>query len=295
VTLAVAFIGLGTMGSRMAANLVRAGFEVTVHNRTREKEEPLEELGASRAGSPAEAADGAEVIVTIVSDTSDVEQVLFGEQGVIEGVAPGAVVVDMSTIDPKATRGFAARLYDRQVGYVDAPVSGGSEGARDATLSIMVGGEETHVARVRPVLEALGDQITHIGGAGSGQATKAVNQVIVAGTFLAVAEGMLLGIRSGLDMEKVLEAVGAGAAGSWALRARAPRMLERKYPLGFKVALHRKDLAIALASARRTGATLPAASLVAELEDRLIEKGLADADVSAIIEAIWDGDGSDPL
>lgn len=286
MSVTVAFIGLGTMGSPMASNLVRAGFEVTVHNRTREREVPLQELGASRADSPAEAAAGAEVIVTIVSDTPDVEEVLFGERGVIEGAEDGAVLVDMSTIDPEATRTFAARMLKRGVGYVDAPVSGGSEGARDGTLSIMVGGEDAEVARVRPVLEALGSRITHIGEAGSGQATKAVNQVIVAGTFLAVAEGMLLGIRSGLDMDKVLEAVGAGAAGSWALKARAPRMLERDYPLGFKVALHRKDLAIALASARRQGVSLPAASLVADLEDRLIETGFADADVSAIIEAI---------
>lgn len=286
VRIEVGFIGLGTMGSRMAANLIRKDFSVTVHNRTREKEEPLASLGAFRAATPSEAAAGADVIVVIVSDTPDVEEVLFGDNGVAMGARAGSVVVDMSTIDPESTRGFSARLKERGVGMVDAPVSGGSEGAESGTLSIMAGGDPQDFEMARPVLEAMGSNITLIGSSGSGQMTKAINQVIVAGTFLSVAEGMALGKRAGLDMSKVLEAVGAGAAGSWALSNRGPRMLEGSFPLGFKVSLHRKDLRIALRQARILGIDLPATALVAELEDLLIETGFSDQDISAIIAAL---------
>lgn len=282
----IGFVGLGTMGAPMARNLLRAGHDLTVHNRTRAREEPLAGLGARRSATPAEAALGAGAVVVIVSDTPDVEAVLFAPGGVAEGAGPGTVVVDMSTIDPEATAGFAARLAEGGVGLVDAPVSGGSEGAEAGTLSIMVGGDEADVARVRPLLEALGTTITHAGPSGSGQMTKAINQVVVAGTYLAVAEGMALGMEAGLDMERVLAALGAGAARSWVLENRAHRMLAREFPLGFKVSLHRKDLAIALRAAGRVGLDLPGAGLVAEMEERLIAAGFGDEDVAAIVRAV---------
>lgn len=285
----VGFVGLGTMGAPMARNLLDAGFEVTVHNRTRSKEESLAEAGAERAGTPGEAASGAEVVVTIVSDTPDVEAVLFSDDGVASGAEPGTVVVDMSTISPDATRDFAERLSARDVGLVDAPVSGGSEGAEQGTLTIMVGGSPGDVDRVRGVLDAVGSKVTHVGPSGAGQATKAVNQVIVGGIYQAVAEGLALGQASGLDMGKVLEAIGAGACRSWVLEHRASNMLEGRYPLGFRLALHLKDLGIALDAAKRAGLTLPLAEMLADTERRLADAGHGDEDVSAIRRALGEG------
>lgn len=282
----IGFIGLGTMGAPMARNLLDADFEVTVHNRTRSKEEPVAEAGAKRADTPAEAASGADVVVTIVSDTPDVEAVLFGDDGVASGAGAGTVVVDMSTISPDATRDFAERLAADGLRLVDAPVSGGSEGAAHGSLTIMVGGAREDVDRVRPVLEAVGSRITHVGASGAGQATKAVNQVVVGGIYQAVAEGMALGQASGLDMDKVLEAIGAGACRSWVLEHRASNMLEGRYPLGFRLALHLKDLGIALDAAERSGLTLPLAEMLAATERRLADAGHGDEDVSAIARAL---------
>lgn len=282
----IGFVGLGTMGAPMARNLLDADFEVTVHNRTRSKEEPLVEAGAKRADTPAEAASGADVVVIIVSDTPDVEAVLFGDDGVASGAGAGTVVVDMSTISPDATRDFADRLAADGVRLVDAPVSGGSEGAAHGSLTIMVGGAREDVDRVRPVLEAVGSRVTHVGASGAGQATKAVNQVVVGGIYQAVAEGMALGQASGLDMDKVLEAIGAGACRSWVLEHRASNMLEGRYPLGFRLALHLKDLGIALDAAERTGLTLPLAEMLAATERRLADAGHGDEDVSAIARAL---------
>jgi 3-hydroxyisobutyrate dehydrogenase len=277
----VGFIGLGTMGAPMARNLLRAGFDVTVHNRTREREEPLVQAGAHRAATPADAASDADVVVVIVSDTPDVEEVLFSEAGVASGARAGTVVVDMSTISPESTKTFGAKLAERQIGLVDAPVSGGSEGAEKGTLTIMCGGEAAGVERVRPVLEAMGSKITHIGPLGSGQLTKAVNQVIIAGTFLAVAEGMVLAMKSGLDTDKVLEALSAGMARSAVLEMRANNMISDTYPLGFKLALHLKDLGIALDAAEKAGAKLGLAEMVREIEERLVGEHGED-DLSAL-------------
>lgn len=278
----IGWIGLGAMGAPMAANLVRAGYEVVVHNRTPDRQEPLRQMGAAVAASPAEAATGAGVVVTMVSDTPDVEQVLFGPHGAVDAMSEGSVVVDMSTIDPEATRTFASKARERGSGYVDAPVSGGTEGAEAGTLSIMCGGEEPDVAKVMPVLETLGGRITHIGASGSGQMAKAINQVIIAGTFMAVGEGIALGTAAGLDMDKVIEALSGGAAASWVLANRSRRMIAQQYPLGFKVSLHRKDLRIALAAAETAGLDLRVAKLVADTEDRLIATGLGDEDMSAV-------------
>lgn len=282
----VGFVGLGEMGRRMAARLVDAGHVVTVHNRTREREEPLASLGAARAASPADAATGAEVAVTIVSDTPDVEEVLFGPSGVAEGADPDAVVVDMSTISPTATRTFAERLAERNIGFLDAPVSGGTEGAERGPLTIFVGGAKEDLDRARPVLEVLGSTITHLGPAGSGQMAKAVNQVLVAGTFLAVAEGLVLGLEAGLDGARLIEALAGGAASSWALTNRGPRIVEGRHPLGFRVRLHLKDIRIALQEAGRLGIPLPGARLVGELEAALIAAGYGDEDVSALARVL---------
>jgi 3-hydroxyisobutyrate dehydrogenase len=278
----VGFIGLGTMGAPMARNLLSAEHDVTVHNRTREREEPLAELGASRASTPAEAAADADVVVTMVSDTPDVEAVLFGADGVASGAREGTVVVDMSTISADATRAFGERLATNGIRLVDAPVSGGSEGAEKGTLTIMCGGDASDVDRVRPVLDAMGAKITHVGPLGSGQLTKAVNQVIIAGYFQALAEGMVLAMATGLDTGKVIEAISAGMCRSAVLDMRAANMIDDTYPLGFKLSLHLKDLGIALESAHRAGAELPLARMVRDVEQRLVaERGDEDMSVLA--------------
>ena len=278
----VGFIGLGTMGAPMAHNLLKAGFTVVVHNRTRSKEEPLAELGAQRSPTPRDAARAADVVVTMVSDTPDVEHVIFGESGVAEGAREGTIVVDMSTISPEATRRFGERLAERGIGYVDAPVSGGSEGAETGTLTIMAGGAADDVERVRPVLHALGSKATHIGPLGSGQLAKAVNQIIIGGYFLALAEGLTFGVKAGLDMDKVLEAISAGMCRSAVLDMRASNMLRDDYPLGFKLSLHLKDLGIALETAAANGVELPLVRLVADLEEEIAgQRGEEDMSVIA--------------
>jgi 3-hydroxyisobutyrate dehydrogenase len=282
----IGFLGLGTMGAAMAANLARAGFEVSAWNRTAGRAPDLDALGVRRAPTPAEAAATSDAVVVCVSDTPDVESILFGADGVAAGARAGTLVIDCSTIAPAATRGFAERLATTGVRLVDAPVSGGSEGAQKATLTIFVGGHPEDAERARPILEALGKTITHVGPIGAGQAVKAVNQVILAGTYLGVAEGIVLAIKAGLDVEQVVGALGGGAAQSWVLANRSGRMLANDYPLGFKVALHRKDLGIALDLAREVGATLPVSALCADLETELIERGHADDDMSAVARAI---------
>ena len=283
---AVAFLGLGTMGAAMAANLARAGFAVTAWNRTPGRAPDLADLGVTTADSPAKAVADASVVVICVSDTSDVEAVLFGPSGVVEGARPGTLVVDCSTIAPSGSWDFAARLRERDLSMVDAPVSGGSEGARNATLTIFVGGDAADVERARPVLTAMGRTITHVGPIGAGQAVKAVNQVILAGTYLGVAEGIVLAIKAGLDVEQVVAALGGGAAQSWVLANRSGRMLDNEYPLGFKVALHRKDLGIALDLAAQVGAVLPVSALAAQLETGLIAQGHAEDDMSALARSV---------
>ncbi len=282
----IGFLGLGTMGAAMAANLARAGFAVTAWNRTSGRAPELDDLGIERGSSPAEVARSADIVVICVSDTPDVEAVLFGDGGLAEGARPGTLVIDCSTIAPSDTRDFAGRLERQDVALVDAPVSGGSEGAQKGTLTIFCGGEAAAVERARPVLAAIGKTITHVGPSGAGQAVKAVNQVILAGTYLGVAEGIVLAIKAGLDVEQVVEALGGGAAQSWVLANRSARMRANDYPLGFKVALHRKDLAIALGMAREMGADLPVTELAADLETELIAGGHAAEDMSALARII---------
>lgn len=277
----------------MAMNLLKAGYGVTVHNRTRDREMPLAEAGASRADSPQAAAATADVVITCVSDTADVEAVLLGDRGVAAGAKPGTIVIDMSTISPIATQQMAATLAEKQIALIDAPVSGGSEGAQQGTLSIMVGGDAAVVEKVRPVLAVMGKTITHVGAIGAGQTTKAINQIIVAGTYWAIAEGMTLGLKANLDMEKVVQAVSGGAAGSWGLDHRSGNMIANEYPLGFRVRLHRKDLNIALAAARELGVTLPMTAFVEQVETGLIGRGFGDEDVSAIARSLRQQSGLD--
>ena len=289
----ITFIGMGTMGVPMTINLLKAGHDVTVHNRTREKEESVAALGAKRASSPQEAAVDAEVIITCVSDSPDVEQVILGEAGIIHSAQPGTIVIDMSTISPTVTRQIWEKLAEKGIKMLDAPVSGGSEGAQQGTLSIMVGGDAVDVEKVMPVLQAMGKTITHVGEIGAGQITKAINQVIVAGTYWAVAEGISLGIKAGMDMEKVVQAVGGGAAGSWGLTNRSGNMIDNAYPLGFRVRLHHKDLKIALEAARELGVTLPMTAYVEQIETGLIARGYGDEDVSAIARSVREQSGID--
>ena len=289
----VAFIGMGTMGAPMALNILNAGHEVTVHNRTREKEKPLERQGARRAATPAQASDDAEIVITRVSDTPDVEELILGDTGVIHGARPGTVVVDMSTISPAATRQLARTLSEKGIRMVDAPVSGGSEGAQKGTLTIMVGGAEEDVQRIGQVLESMGKTITHVGPVGSGQIVKAINQVIIAATYMGVAEGMALGMKAGLDMDKAVSALSGGAAASWVLDNRSGNMIRNRYPLGFRVRLHQKDLRIALESARELGVTLPVSALVDQMETGLIARGYGEEDISAVARSIRQLSGLD--
>jgi 3-hydroxyisobutyrate dehydrogenase len=282
----IGFVGLGTMGASMAANLARAGAPLGVWNRTPGRAAALIKLGAREAASPAQLAADSDVVVVCVSDTPDVQAVLFGPAGVVEGAAAGSLVIDCSTISPDATRECGRALVEHGIGLVDAPVSGGSEGARLGTLTIFVGGSDADVARARPVLEAVGKTITHLGPLGNGQAAKAVNQVVISGAYLGLAEGMVLGMRAGLDPHRLVEALTGGSAQSWVLANRSGRMIDDDYPLGFRLALHRKDLGIALEMAAATGVMLPAAMLAAALEDRLLAEGHGDEDMSVLARAI---------
>jgi 3-hydroxyisobutyrate dehydrogenase-like beta-hydroxyacid dehydrogenase len=276
----VGVVGLGTMGAPMAGHLIKAGHDVTVWNRTRQREEPLAALGAARASFPADAADGAEVVLICVSDDPDVRAVVLGPDGVATTLAAGAVLVDCSTASPSLARELAERLAENGRLFVDAPVSGGSEGAERGTLTVFVGGSDAAVVLAMPVLRTFGARITHLGPAGSGQAAKAVNQVVLAGVYAGVAEGVVLAEGFGLPQDALLEALSAGAADSWVLRNRAGNMVDGSYPLGFRTSLHLKDVRIALSEAEALGLTLEVAQLVAGIEEQLVAAGFADEDVS---------------
>jgi 3-hydroxyisobutyrate dehydrogenase-like beta-hydroxyacid dehydrogenase len=277
----VGVVGLGTMGAPMARHLINAGMSVTVHNRTRSREEPLVALGAHAADSPGEAAVGADAVLTCVSDGPDLQEVVLGG-GIADALAPGAVLVDCSTVAPSVARKLAGELERRRVLFVDAPVSGGSEGAERGTLTVFCGGSDQAVARARPVIEAFSRSITHLGPAGSGQAGKAVNQMVIAGTYAALGEALAYAEKAGLPLEPLVEALSGGAADSWVLRNRAGNMIRSTYPLGFKTVLHLKDLRIAIAEAEAEGLDPAVSRLVAEWEARLVERGLGDEDVSNV-------------
>lgn len=279
-------IGLGTMGAPVAGHLVRAGYDVRVYNRTQSKMEPLVAIGATATRSPAECATGVDVLITNVSDSPDVEAVLLGNHGAVSSLKMGATVIDLSTISPAVTQRIAATLAERGVTLLDAPVSGGSEGAINGTLSVMVGGDPEAFERLRAIFKVFAKTITYIGPSGSGQIAKAVNQILISGTYAAVAEGITFALASGADVEQVLAAVQGGAAASWVLSNRAENMVANEYPLGFKTSLHRKDLGIALEAAEAAGVSLPVTAYVAQLETSLLTRGFGDEDMSNIARIV---------
>ena len=280
--LRVGVIGLGALGLPMAANLRRAGLPLRVHTRSRRPEHDPSLQGSIACATPAEAAEGVDILLVCVSDNAAVEAVLFGGNGASGQLAAGSVVVDCSTIAPATAIALAQRLARQGVDYVDAPVTGGTEGAKAGSLTVLVGGEPAALERARPVLEIIGGSIHHFGPVGRGQQVKAVNQVLVAGSYAAVAEAMALGQRLELPMEAVVNALKHGAAGSWALSHRAHSMLMAEYPLGFRMALHYKDLGIALNAADDVNLALPMTQLVANLENDLMKRGYGDDDVSTL-------------
>ncbi len=282
----IGFIGLGIMGQGMVRNLLSAGFEVTVWNRTAEKMNAMVEAGAKTADSPRDLAAQTEIIMTCVSDTPDVQAVITGPDGVIEGAKSGSLVVDMSTISPKVTRELAAVLESRGVHMLDAPISGGSEGAAKGTLSIMVGGEAEQVERARPAFDAMGKTTTHVGPIGAGQSVKIVNQILVVVTCLGVSEALVFAEAGGLDLQKTLAAVEGGAAGSWMLSNRGSQAIVRDWKPGFTIDLQQKDLRLALEAAEELGIPLLGTGLVHNLYKTLQRAGLGGDGNHALIKAL---------
>ena len=282
----IGFIGLGIMGSGMARNLLKAGFDVHVWNRTVSRMAPLVSAGARGASDAAGVAAESDIIVICVSETQDVEEVLFGERGVIKGAGPGALVIDTSTISPQATISMEARLRAAGVRMLDAPISGGSEGAANGTLSIMVGGDAADVDRAMDVLSAMGSRITHVGCTGAGQMAKLVNQILVVGTMQAVSEALLFAHKGGLDLAKTLEAVEHGAAGSWMLSNRGTQAIVRDFRPGFTIDLQQKDLRLVLEAADAMGVPLPVTSQVFQWYRTLQDRGLGGEGNHALIMAL---------
>jgi len=282
----VGFIGLGIMGRPMAINLLKAGYPLTVWNRTRSKMEELIALGAYGANSPKEVAERSDVVITMVTDSPDVEEVILGPDGVIHGARPGLIVIDMSTISPAVTRRIASELAKKGVKMLDAPVSGGEKGAKEATLSIMVGGPRDAFEECLPIFEALGKKIVYMGPSGSGQTAKLCNQVICALNIQAVCEGLMLGAKAGLDLKKLLEAVSAGAASSWMLVNLGPKMIERDFKPGFKIRHQQKDLRLALELAAELKMPLPGTALVHQLLRIVEAEGLGEEGTQAAIIAM---------
>lgn len=278
----IGFIGLGIMGKPMAMNLLAAGYALTVHSRSPGPVDEVVAAGATRASGAAEVAKASDVTITMLPDTSDVELVLTGEDGVLEGVAAGALVIDMSSIDPAPTRRFAETFATRDVAMLDGPVSGGERGAIDGTLSIMIGGEPDAVARAMPIFEVLGKTIVHVGPSGAGQVTKACNQLVVAATIEAVAEALLLAERSGVDPAKVREALLGGFAGSKILEVHGQRMLDRAFDPGFRIRLHRKDARIVQEAAAETRTPIPSFAVVASQLQRALDDGDGELDHSGL-------------
>jgi 2-hydroxy-3-oxopropionate reductase len=290
----IGFIGLGIMGRPMARHLADAGFSLAVHSRSPGPVDELVAAGAQARVSPADVAAGADVVITMLPDTPDVELVLFGENGVASRLRAGSLVVDMSTIDPLATRRFAESLRAMGADMVDAPVSGGERGAVEGTLSIMVGGTEDDVTRAMPLLRAMGTTIVHVGDSGAGQVAKACNQLVVASTIQAVAEALVLAERAGVDPRRVREALLGGFAGSKILEIHGQRMLDRTFTPGFRSRLHLKDARIVLDTAERVGSAVPAFEVVAGALRRLVDGGEGELDHSALftlLEQVAPNDG----
>ena len=282
MTQQVGYIGLGIMGRPAALNLMKAGYQVRVWARRAESMAPLEAAGASAGTSPADVAAHSDVVFINVSDTPDVEEVILGEGGIIHGARQGSVVVDMSTISPIATIALAARLGETGVEMLDAPVSGGEQGAVSGTLSFMVGGKAEVFERVRPLFEVMGKNIVHCGNSGAGQVTKACNQIVITQTIAAVGEAFVFARRNDVDPARVRQALLGGFAGSKVLEAHGQRMLDHDFAPGFKARLHRKDMRIVLDTAAELGIPVPGAAVGAQYINALVGGGEGELDSSAI-------------
>ena len=282
----VGYIGLGLMGKSIARNILKGGFPLIVHNRSRGAVAELVAEGAQEAHSPAEVASRSEVIFTNLPDTPDVLEVVLGPGGIHEAARPGMVVIDNSTIKPAAARQIAAALADKGAQGLDAPVSGGDIGARNATLTIMVGGSADALERVRPVLQVIGKTITHVGDAGAGQIAKAANQIMVAAQMVAMAELIIFAQKCGADPRKVVEAIRGGAAQCWSLDVKPQRLFEGNRQPGFKAYMQAKDLSIVLETAREYGIPLPSTAVDAQLFNAMLQMDMADLDNSAVLGVI---------
>jgi 3-hydroxyisobutyrate dehydrogenase len=282
----VGFIGLGIMGSRQAANLRRAGFDLTVYNRTRETAEGwAAEHGATVAATPREVAERSDVVICMVVDGAQVEDVLLGDpDGAAHGARDGAIFVDMSTIGSSAARDIGERLSEHGIGFVDAPVTGSAPKAQDGTLTIMVGGEDEHVQRVQPLMEAMGELIVHAGGPGQGQAVKVINQAVAATNCATVAQALVVGRRTGVDLDALVQVMGSGSGGSKMLDLKAKPMLEHDYTPLFKLAHMLKDVRLCLEEGQAAGAPFPAAALSREMYTAAMSRGLGDEDFAAVLE-----------
>jgi 2-hydroxy-3-oxopropionate reductase len=282
----VGFIGLGIMGRPMALNLLRAGYPLVVHNRTREKESELVSAGAGSAASPREVASACEVVITMLPDSPDVEAVYFGDDGVLAGARSGQLLIDMSSIAPSVARAVSGAAREAGAEALDAPVSGGDVGARDGTLSIMVGGSDDAFKQARPLFDVLGKTVVHMGEAGAGQTAKACNQILVAVTIEAVSEALVLASKAGVDPERLIEVLSGGLAGNKVMEVRRRNFLEHDFTPGFKLELHHKDLGIALRTARELGVYVPTTALVDQMLAELKAAGDGGLDHSALLKVI---------
>lgn len=282
----IGYIGLGLMGKPMALNILKAGYSVVVHNRSREAVNELVSQGAVEAFSPKEVAQKADIIFTNLPDSPDVEKVALGEDGIIQGVKPGAIVIDNSTIKPSSARLIAEKLAEKEVLSLDAPVSGGDIGAINGTLTIMVGGPEAAFNKALPIFQVIGKSITHVGASGTGQITKCANQIMVAAQMVAMGELLILAKKSGADPEKVAQAIKGGAAQCWTLDVKTPRLFEGNRAPGFKAYMQAKDLGIVMDTARQYGIPLPSTASNAQLFNAMLEMGMAELDNSAVIGVI---------
>jgi 2-hydroxy-3-oxopropionate reductase len=280
----VGFIGLGIMGRPMAKNLMEAGYELVVHNRSPEKAEELAKEGnATAAASPGQVAQACDIVITMLPDSPDVEAVVAGEGGVLEGIRDGALLVDMSTISPVVTKKLSEMVREKGASMLDAPVSGGDVGAIEGALSIMVGGSEKDFERARPLFDVMGKAATHVGPIGAGQVVKACNQIVVALTIEAVSEALVLGSKGGVKPEKLVEALSGGLAGSAVMEAKKEKFFSHDFEPGFRIELHHKDLGIALAAGREYGVALPATAIVDQMLEALKAKGRGNRDHSALL------------
>jgi len=289
----IGFIGLGLMGRPMALNLIKAGYELSVRDRAPAVQEELAKAGAKVLGSAKEIAAASDIVITMLPDSPDVEAVVTGEDGILEGLRAGALLIDMSSISPVVTRRLEEMVRAKGAAMVDAPVSGGDVGAINGTLSIMVGGEEGDFQRALPLFQAMGKTIVHVGGSGAGQVTKAANQVAVALSIAAISEALLLGAKGGVAPEKILDVLSGGLAGSKVMEVKREKFLTHDFTPGFRSELHHKDLGIALSAAREYGLVLPFTALADQLYQAMRRKGWGKEDHSALLRVIEDLSGTE--